>query len=266
MMNIIKTRLYEILEGSVVGDRVHRAFDIFIVTLITANVLAVMMETEKGFHLKHAEALRMFEVFSVAIFTIEYFLRIWVCTNNPRFKGAISGRVKYSISLLALIDLMAILPFYLPLFIPFDLRILRVIRLIRLARLLKVGRYSEALKLFGRVLRTKREELLAALFILFIILIVSSSLLYYVESPVQPEKYSSIPASMWWGVVTLTTVGYGDIYPITPLGKLFGALISLIGIGFFAIPAGMLSAGFIEEHRRTRAEKKCCPRCGETLE
>jgi len=266
MTNKIKTRFYEILEGSVPGDKAHRAFEIFIVTLISANVLAVMMETEKAFHLRHADVLRKFDLFSVAIFTIEYILRIWVCTSNPRFKGPIMGRVKYALSPLALIDIMAILPFYLPLIIPFDLRILRAIRLIRIARLLKIGRYSEALKLFGKVLKAKKEELLAAVFILFILLIVSSSLLYYVESPAQPEKFSSIPASMWWGVVTLTTVGYGDIFPITPLGKFLGALISLLGIGFFALPAGLLSAGFIEELRKKRVERKCCPKCGETLE
>jgi voltage-gated potassium channel len=265
-MRRIKTRLHEIMEGNLPHDRAHKAFEIFIVTLITTNVLAVMLETEKTFHLRHVNALRKFDLFSVAIFTIEYILRIWVCTSNPRFKGPLMGRVKYALSPLALIDIMAILPFYLPLIIPFDLRILRAIRLIRLARLLKIGRYSEALKLFGKVLKAKKEELVAAVFILFILLIVSSSLLYYVENEAQPDKFSSIPASMWWGVVTLTTVGYGDIFPITPLGKFLGALISLLGIGFFAMPAGLLSAGFIEELRKKRAEKKCCPKCGAKLD
>jgi voltage-gated potassium channel len=266
MKNKIKSRIYEILEGSVRDDKAHRAFEIFIVTLITTNVVAVMMETERAFHLRYAGALRTFDIISVAIFTIEYLLRIWVCTNDPKFKGPISGRVRFALSPLALIDIMAILPFYLPLVIPFDLRILRAVRLIRLARLLKIGRYSEALKLFGRVLKAKKEELIAALFILFILLIVSASLLYYVENPAQPEKFSSIPASMWWGVVTLTTVGYGDIYPITPLGKFLGAIISLLGIGFFAMPAGLLSAGFIEEIKKKRMDKKCCPKCGENIE
>jgi len=265
-MNKIKNRVYEIMEGAVPGDKAHRVFEIFIVTLITANVLAVMLETEKGIHLRHSGTLRTFDVFSVAVFTVEYILRFWACTKNPRFQNPISGRIRFVLSPLALIDMLAILPFYLPLIIPFDLRILRAIRLIRLARLLKIGRYSEALKLFGRVLKAKKEELVAALFILFILLIVSSSLLYYVENQAQPDKFSSIPASMWWGVVTLTTVGYGDIFPITPIGKFLGALISLLGIGFFAMPAGLLSAGFIEEIRKKRVGQKSCPRCGADLE
>jgi len=265
-MGKIKTRIHEIMEGTVPGDKAHRAFEIFIITLITTNVLAVMMETEKVFHLRHSDALKKFDIFSVAVFTIEYMLRIRVCTSHEIYKQPIVGRIKYALTPLALVDLLAILPFYLPLLIPFDLRVLRAIRLIRLARLFKIGRYSEALKLFGKVLRAKKEELVAAVFILFILLIISSSLLYYVEHEAQPDKFSSIPASLWWGVVTLTTVGYGDIYPITPTGKFLGAVISLLGIGFFALPAGVLSAGFIEEIRKRRVDAKTCPKCGAELD
>jgi voltage-gated potassium channel len=265
-MKKIKSHIYQIMEGTGTGDKAHRAFEYFIITLITTNVLAVMLETEKAFHLRHAGALRKFDIFSVAVFTIEYLLRMWVCTSHERYKRPIGGRIKHALTPLALVDLLAILPFYLPLVIPFDFRVLRAIRLIRLARLLKVGRYSEALKLFGRVLKTKKEELLAAIFILFILLIVSSSLLYFVENQAQPDKFSSIPASMWWGVVTLTTVGYGDMYPITLAGKLLGAVVSLLGIGFIALPAGVLSAGFIEEIRKKRPETRACPKCGTKLD
>ena len=139
-------------------------------------------------------------------------------------------------------------------------------RLIRLFRLFKLGRYSAAIKLFGRVLKAKREELFITAFAIFIILTISSSLLYYVEHKAQPEVFSSIPAAMWWGVATLTTVGYGDIYPITTLGKFLGAIISLLGIGLFAMPAGILSAGFIEEIRKTKETAKTCPHCGEKLD
>lgn len=265
-MGKIKTRVHEIIEGMRAGDPAHRFFEIFIITLITTNVLAVMLETENAFHLRYSGALNIFDMFSVAIFTIEYLLRIWVCTSDERYRQPIVGRIKYAMSPLALVDLLAILPFYLPLVIPFDLRVLRAIRLIRLARLFKIGRYSEALKLFGKVLRAKKEELVAAVFILFILLIISSSLLYYVEHDAQPDKFSSIPASLWWGVVTLTTVGYGDIFPVTPTGKFLGAIISLLGIGFFALPAGVLSAGFIEEIRKRRLGAKTCPKCGAELD
>jgi len=128
-----------------------------------------------------------------------------------------------------------------------------------------MGRYSESIKLFGKVLRAKKEELFIVVFAVFILLIISSSLLYYVEYEAQPEIFSNIPAAMWWGVATLTTVGYGDIYPITPAGKFLGAIISLLGIGLFALPAGVLSAGFIEEIRKIKEPVKTCPYCGANL-
>jgi voltage-gated potassium channel len=167
---------------------------------------------------------------------------------------------------LSLIDLFAVLPFYLPMFIPFDLRFLRAIRLIRIVRLFKLGRYTESVRQFGRVLKSKRAELLTTVFIIFILLIVASSLLYYVEHNAQPDKFASIPEAMWWGVVTLTTVGYGDIYPVTGLGKFLGAIISLLGIGLFALPTGLISAGFIEEIAKKRRTPGKCPKCGATID
>jgi voltage-gated potassium channel len=138
--------------------------------------------------------------------------------------------------------------------------------LFRLFRIFKISRYSEASRLFGKVLNAKKAELSIAIFFIIILLIVSSSLLFFVEHEAQPNKFSNIPEAMWWGVVTLTTVGYGDIYPITPVGKLLSAIISFLGIGLFALPTGILSAGFIEEIRSKKELEKKCPHCGERLE
>jgi voltage-gated potassium channel len=149
--------------------------------------------------------------------------------------------------------------------IPFDLRFIRAFRLLRIIRVFKIGRYSEAAKLFGRVLRSKKIELITAIAIIFILLIISSSLLYYVEHDAQPDKFRNIPEAMWWGVVTLTTVGYGDIFPITPLGKILSSIISLLGIGLFALPTGLLSAGFIEEIKKKETIRNC-PHCGKKLD
>jgi voltage-gated potassium channel len=153
----------------------------------------------------------------------------------------------------------------LPMLIRLDLRFLRAVRLIRIFRVFKVGRYSESMKLFGNVLKAKKEQLVITLFAVFILLTIASSLLYYVENEAQPDAFSSIPSTMWWGVSALTTVGYGDMYPITPIGKILGAIISLLGIGLFAMPTGILSAGFVEEIRRRREQDKVCPHCGERL-
>ncbi|MFC2142698.1 ion transporter [Acidobacteriota bacterium] len=262
----IKRRTYEILEVASPGDKASGVFDIFIIALIALNVIAVILGTIQSLFVQHRVFFRRFEVFSVIVFTLEYVLRVWSCTENPKYKNPILGRLRFMITPLALIDLFAVLPFYLPMMIKLDLRFLRAVRLIRIFRLFKVGRYSESMRIFGRVLKAKKEQLVITVFAVFILLIVASSLLYYVETEAQPEAFSSIPATMWWGVSALTTVGYGDMYPITPIGKFLGAIISLLGIGLFAMPTGILSAGFVEEIKKSKERKKTCPSCGFELE
>ena len=166
---------------------------------------------------------------------------------------------------MALVDLFAVLPFYLPMIFPFDLRFIRAFRLFRLFRLFKLARYSVAFKTLGRVIKLKKEELNIAVFIIFLLLIVSSSLMYFVEHNVQPNTFQSIPHALWWGVSTLTTVGYGDIYPITPIGKFLGAIIALLGIGIFALPAGIFASGFAEELAKRNKETIYCPFCGKNI-
>jgi voltage-gated potassium channel len=241
-------------------------FDIFIVVLIFLNIVAIILHSLKSLALQYSSLFRDFEFFSIVVFTFEYLLRLWSCPVNPKYRRPVFGRLKLVFSPMVLIDLLAILPFYLPLLLPVDLRFLRALRLLRIFRIAKIGRYSESLHLFGRVFKSRRTELGLSLFLILILLVVSSSLLFFFEESAQPDKFKSIPDAMWWGVVTLTTVGYGDIYPITPVGKLFSAVISILGIAFFALPAGIMSAGFIEELRAKRAEGKFCPHCGERID
>ena len=268
-MKNLKRKIYALVETVSYDDltvQKYDFFDIFIVVLILLNIASVILETVQSLHLRYAHAFKDFEIFSVIIFTGEYILRVWSCTEVEKYKTPVWGRIKFMFSFLAIVDLFSFLPFYLPMFIPFDMRFLRGFRLFRLVRVLKIGRYSEALRLFGRVLNAKKAELLTAVFAIFILLIISSSLLYFVEHEAQPTKFKNIPEAMWWGVVTLTTVGYGDIYPITTLGKVFASIISLLGIGLFALPAGILSAGFVEEIKTKKDPMKKCPHCGAKLE
>jgi len=268
-MGKLKNKAYAIVEVVSHEDLVTRkfdVFDIFIVVLIILNIVAVIFETVQPLAVRFGPVFRYFEIFSVIVFSIEYILRVWTCTVNARYRSTIKGRIKYVLSPLAVIDLFAILPFYLPILIPFDLRFLRAFRLFRLVRILKIGRYSEAAKLFGKVLKAKKEELVTAAFVIFILLIISSSLLYFVEHEAQPNKFKNIPEAMWWGVMTLTTVGYGDIYPVTAIGKLLASIMSLLGIGLFAMPAGILAAGFVEEIRTKKEAVKKCPHCGTKIE
>ncbi len=225
-------------------DKVSRVFDLFIMGLILLNVAAVIIETVDSIHSQYESFFYYFEIFSVVVFSIEYLIRLWACTADPFYASPIWGRVKYAFTISMLIDLLAILPFYLPLVLAIDGRFLRILRLFRLFRIFKLGRYSTAFQSIIYVLKKRKEELAVAVTIVIIMLIISSSLMYYVENEAQPDVFTSIPATMWWGVATLTTVGYGDVYPITPLGKTLGAVIAILGVGLFALPAGIVASGF----------------------
>ena len=264
MTNTLLQRTYEILEGTS-NDKVARAFQIFIISLISVNVLVVIIETEESVLDQYGYLFTPFEVFSVIIFTGEYIGRIVVYKLNPKYNNSKYGLARLLVSPMMLVDLAAILPFFLP-FVVTDTRFIRIIRLLRLFRLFKLSRYSEPMQTLGEVFKSKAGDLAVAFFILFIVLIFASSLMYHAEHQAQPEVFSSIPTSMWWGVITLTTIGYGDVYPITLAGKIIGAGVAILGIAVYAIPTGIMASAFTEELRRRReTENKKCPHCGKDI-
>jgi voltage-gated potassium channel len=250
------------------GDDSGRIVDISIVVLIILNIVALILETVEPIYNLNRRAFDTFENFSLAIFALEYLLRIWSCTTNPHYAHPLTGRLRFFFSPLGLIDLLAILPFFLP-FFGIDLRFVRAVRVLRIFRIIKLARYSSALRLLGRVIIDRKEELLSILFVLLILLVISSSLMYFAEHEVQPDVFPSIPTAMWWSIVTLTTVGYGDAFPITALGQTLAAIIAVLGIGMFALPAGILGAGFTEELQKMRengaGESARCRHCGESI-
>ncbi len=237
-----------------------------IITLIILNTLAVILETVDYFHHHYVHFLHLFDYISVAVFTVEYGLRLWTCVENPKYRHPLWGRLRYAGTLPAVIDLVAILPFYLPLLLGSDLRFMRTLRVMLFFRFLKLGRYMEASRVIGKVLRSKKEELTISFFLTLFLIMLASCLVYYTEHNVQPEKFADIPQTMWWSVCTLTTVGYGDMYPITPLGKFLTGLIMLVGIGMLALPTGILVSGFSEEFHRKKHADHYCPHCGERLD
>ena len=245
-----KTRLYAIMEKAEEGDRLSRIVDLFIVTIIVLNVTMVILETIEGINETYGEFIEFFETVCVLIFTVEYLLRIWCCTADTKFARPLMGRLAFMLTPLALIDLIAIFPYYIFFLTTVPPNYTLPLRLLRLFRLLKVGRYSRSMQMFGQVIWQKRH--------------IVSSLMYFVEHHAQPEAFSSIPTTMWWGIVTLTTVGYGDVFPITPLGKFLGALIAILGVGTFALPAGILSSGFVEAMQESHRGDKC-PHCGKDI-
>lgn len=248
----IKRRVWELVETAEGDDLPSRLIDVFVVTLIVASVLVVILDSVPGLLAPYAASIRTFELFVITVFTAEYLLRLWSCTADPDFSSPIRGRLRFAFTPLALVDFIAIAPFYLPWLLPSGLLFLRVLRLVRLMRLYKVGRYSEAPGLVIRAFKRRQAELVAAVFVLFLLLISMGSLLFLAENPGRPEIYSSIPVSMWWSMLALT--GNGQVAPITLTGRLIAAAIAVIGVGLFALPAGLLASAFTEELGTKRAD------------
>jgi voltage-gated potassium channel len=240
-----RRRVWEILEVARPGDRPSEHFDIGIRVLIALNVLAVILETVQTLGRPLQVFFVAFEVFSVAVFTIEYMARVWSSVEAPAYRRPVRGRVRFALTPLALIDLLAVLPSLLPM-LGLDLRVLRGMRLFRLFRILKLTRYSASLQTMGRVFRRAREPLIITLSATGLAVLIASAIMYYAEHAAQPELFSSIPAAMWWGVVTLTTLGYGDMYPITTLGRVMGGVFAVSGILLIALPTAILGAAFVD--------------------
>jgi voltage-gated potassium channel len=260
----IKARIYEILEKDRPGDKISETFHLVIIALIVLNIAAVILSSFSDLPAGILLALSVFEIVSVVIFSAEYVLRVW---TSPLINAeSKQPYLSFVFSFMAVIDLLAILPFYLPFIIPVDLRFLRMLRLLRLLRILKLNRYNDSMDIIVKIFKREKEKLITTFFVMAILILFSSSLMYYVENEAQPDKFPNIVASLWWAVATLTTVGYGDVYPITALGKLFSGVIALLGIGLVALPTGIISSGFITEVNNNKAESdKTCPHCGGKL-
>jgi voltage-gated potassium channel len=251
MYHKTKEKVHGLLHPEIVGDK-HwdKVINVYTITLIILNVLAVMLETVPSLHDEQHEKdfFHYFDLVSVIIFSIEYVLRVWSSNHEEKYKHSIKGRIKYMLSAGALIDLLAILPFYLHVIVGLDLRILRMLRLMRFFRLFRLTAYMKSAHMIVNIFKSRINELLLSLVLVIFLIIFSSCAIYFAEHnhPVNKELFTSIPATIWWSVVTLTTTGYGDMYPMTTLGKLMAGVIMLTGVAFFALPAGIITAGFLE--------------------
>jgi voltage-gated potassium channel len=246
-----RARWYRLLEDGFSGSRAAWWIAAGVVTLIVLNAVAVVLGSDPAHFERFFTAFHVFEVLSVGIFTVEYLMRAWVAPDNPRYEGmsAWSARLSYLLSPIALIDLLAVLPAYLGLIATIDLRYLRLMRLLRL---LKLTHYFRGLGIFITVIQSEARTLASGLFTMAILVVVAASLMYGIEHRAQPETFGTIGESLWWAVVTMTTVGYGDVYPITTVGRVLAAVIMLLGVGIVALPAGILAARFAEELQARR--------------
>ena len=266
----LRERVFTALEKSREGDPTSQVVDTLLIVLIVLNCAAIVVESfDIGLSLQ--TWLRRFEALSVIIFSGEYLLRWWTADRLYPGLHPMLARLRFMVSAMGVIDLLAVAPFYLPFIFPFDLRFLRMLRIVRFLRLMKLTRYSDSLQLMAKVLRERKDELAVTVFLTSLVLLVASTLMYYIEHEVQPQAFPDILSALWWAVATLTTIGYGDVYPLTGWGRLLSGVIAIAGIGLVALPTGIVSSGFIQQlgrrrRRRAPATPRRCPHCGELLD
>lgn len=244
-----KRRFFEIIDAQDDGGMPNHIFDYFIIILIILNLLAIFIETYRPVYLRYQGLFDSFELFTVLVFTVEYLLRVWTCTCYPEFSHPISGRIRYAFSFMMIIDILAIIPFYLTLLTPLNPGIVKLLRLLRLFRIFKLLRYYRASEVIYEVFRKNRDYLISVMVIQAIFLILVSYTIFLVESDAQPDAFQDVDNAIWWAVVTMTTVGYGDMYPVTDLGKALTTIVLLIGVGLIALPTGIIASGFLEAMR-----------------
>ena len=247
----VRAWIYALLEEGELSSPLHRIAEAFLITLIVANVAAVALETIPSIYDRWHVLFHDFEMFSVGAYTVEYILRVWASIEDPRVaaRGPLKGRVAFALRPLMIIDFLAFAPSYLSFIFPIDLRVLRIFRLFRLV---KLARYSQALPALLGVLYAERSALFASTILLIATVFVSGEVMHIAEGTVQPKSLGTLPDAMYWAITTLTTVGYGDITPQTPLGKLIAGVTMVIGLALFALPIGIIANGFVNGLNRRR--------------
>jgi len=252
-MTNLRRRTFEILETDKEEDPTGRFVDCLLILIISLNILAVILESVASLAATYGELFHAFEVFSVGVFSIEYLVRVWAAIERPsvKFSHPVWGRARYMLTPMALLDLIVILPFFLALLGAVDLRFLRVLRLLRVFRL---TRYSSAVRLLTDVLKDEAANIGAAMFILMMMVVLSASLVYLAEASAQPDDFGSIPDALWWAIITMTSIGYGDVVPVTNVGKIFGAIIGIISVGMVALPTGIIASGFNQALHQRKQE------------
>ena len=258
LFGLSRNRIYQILEFTDPEDRTSRFVSFGIVGLIIVNVLAIVLESLPSLYHAYEKTFFRLEIVSCTIFILEYVLRVWASVEDPETIQDESGtqitngrrRINFMLKPLAIIDFLAFVPIFLQLLFPgVDLRFLRALRLLRV---FKLTRYFQSFEMILEVLHDEWRSLAGTMFIMLVILVISACGLYYIERDIQPDKFGSIPEAMWWAIAALTTVGYGDAYPITPIGKIIGSIVTLLGIGMVALPSGILASSFSERMRQRR--------------
>ncbi len=271
-----KKRVFEIIQIGKDTDFVSRTFDFLVMGAILVNIFIAVFTTFEVSE-NYKLILNIIEWITIIFFAIEYILRVWTADFLFPNKKYIKSIAKFVFSPSGIIDLLSFFPAFLPFFIPEGIVVFRIFRIVRILRLFRINRYYDAINLITDVLKRKKNQLISSVFIVLVLMLFSSLLMYNLEHEVQPDVFENAFSGFWWATSTLLTVGYGDIYPITVMGKICGIIITFLGVGMVAIPTGILSAGFVEQvniikeqqlelkRNSEEKEKKYCPYCGGKL-
>ena len=247
-----RRRVYEIVEIGAAGDLVSRAYDLFYTLTIILNLTATVLDTYNSIHAKYGALLGLIEFVTVTAFAVDYVLRIY--TADFHYRGLSRGKAawKYAVSFGGVVDIISFLPVYLPFFFPSGAAAFRLVRVIRIFRLFRINAYYDSLNVITSVLSSKKNQLISSVSIILVLMLASSLCMYSLENEAQPEVFSNAFSGIWWAASTLLTVGYGDIYPVTTMGRILGIVITFLGVGMVAIPTGIISAGFVEQDTRLK--------------
>lgn len=252
MEKLNKKRVFDIIQIGNDDDLISRLFDVAVIVMILTNLFIAIFETFDGSQPYH-RLMDTLELITVLGFTVEYALRLWTAEYLYPMEQRGRAILLYVFSFAGIVDLISFLPYYFPVFFPAGAVAFRMFRVIRILRLFRVNAYYDALNVIGDVIRSKRDQLLSSIFIILVLMIASSLCMYSLEHEAQPEVFRNAFSGFWWAVSTLLTVGYGDIYPVTLAGRIFGIVITFLGVGMVAIPTGILSAGFVEQYTRLKS-------------
>ena len=251
-----KKRLFQIIEVGYDLDFMSRAYDLINVMAIVLNILISVLYTFENIKLQYGSWMTVMEIITICFFAVDYFLRVW--TADILYSELPKGKAfrKYIFSFMGIVDLLSFLPYFLPVFFPAGTVAFRMIRIVRIFRLFRINAYYDSLSVITEVIASKAQQLISSVFIILVLMLASSLCMYSLEHEAQPEVFQNAFSGIWWATSTLLTVGYGDIYPITTMGKLFGIFISFLGVGMVAIPTGIISAGFVNQYTtiKKRAE------------
>ena len=250
--NELRARLFKMVSVGVVDDPINQGYDIISTLMLLVNLVGAFANTFDGVRAQYAPLLDLTEEITVAFFALDYALRL--VTAKCLYPQLTEGRAlaKYMLSAGGIVDLLSFLPFYLPVFFPSGAAAFRLFRVARIFRLFRINAYYDSLNVITEVIVGKKQQLLSSVFIILVLMLGSSLCMYSLEHDAQPEVFKNAFSGVWWSVSTLLTIGYGDIYPITPAGKAMGIFITFLGVGMVAIPTGIISAGFVEQYTRLK--------------